>query len=185
MNKLNVYDLIFAPYWKQRFEQCAKSVVDAAPNSDASQQLRTPTAGELEGTTWRLAYTNDFSIMPPSRRMAYLTFEDPSTILYSFRTNVPGWTNVQANCPYQIDPTSGIVTFSFEHVTGEGSDEAALDGRMYGMRQGSSRTIRTAFFDGRLWIDFSSSDDKGGSGQNDSRSPKITVYVKEQERYDA
>ena len=176
MNKMKVYDLLFAPYWKERLEDCVKVVV---AEQEATKMIN-PNE-DLVGTTWRLAYTNDFAVMPPSRRMAYLTFEDPKTMRYSFRTNVEGWQNVEAQCPYQINAggsaaSSGdTLTFVFQQVTVEGCDDAApTDGRMYGMRQGSSRTLQTAFFDGQYWIDFS-----GG----EASSNKMTIYVKKPERY--
>jgi len=66
MNKLKVYDLLFAPYWKDRLEECATAVVIASQqNQEESSATMIPIMDDLIGTTWRLAYTNDFGMMPP------------------------------------------------------------------------------------------------------------------------
>ena len=171
MNKMKVYDLLFAPYWEKRLEDCVKLVV---AEQDATTTMILPKQ-DLVGTTWRLAYTNEFAVMPPSRRMAYLTFQDPTTMRYSFQTDVKGWENIEAQCPYQINSkdaasSSGdALIFVFQQVTVGGEEATPAEGMMYGMRQGNSRTIQTAFFDGQYWIDASSN--------------KMTIYVKEPERY--
>mmetsp|Transcript_11262 Transcript_11262/g.21534 ORF Transcript_11262/g.21534 Transcript_11262/m.21534 type:complete len:350 (-) Transcript_11262:68-1117(-) len=158
MNKLRVYDLLFAPHWRSQLEDCAAQVVLAATSST---RRRVPTDDDLKGSTWRLAYTNDFSLMPPSRRMAYLSFSnhDGGTprIHYSFHTDKSGWSDVEAECSYQLDD-AGRLTYSFDEVTQNG-------GRLYGMQQGTSREIQTSYFDGLVWID--------------RQGKKLSIYAKE------
>jgi len=67
---------------------------------------------------------------------------------------------------YQFDQVEKTVTLSK-------GGEKNIDGNIYGMRQGSSRTIRTSYFDGRLWIDISV-DEKG----SDTDSSNLTIYIK-------
>lgn len=168
MKKLGVYDLLFAPYWKDRLEQCAFETIETKPTNQI-----VPNLTDLQGTTWRLAYTNEFGRMPPSRRMAYLKFVDDSTLQYSFETKIEGWTNVLANCRVEPSQNGNTLTYYFDDVKTERGEE--VNGGLYGMQQGTSRTISTAYFDGQIWIDMEStskSKSKGGGGG-------LTVYIQE------
>ena len=140
----------------------------------------------LTGTTWRLAYSNAPSDSPPPDATVYLKFNSDSTMQYrlQFGARTLGLNSIQADGPWQVleqqRPGEGAVdvTFVYDKVSLDAFGWQNIGTGLFGLLQGRSQTLRTAYYDGDYWIARNSEDSDADNGSSPS---SFTIYVKEED----
>jgi len=140
----------------------------------------------LTGTTWRLAYAPTEA--PPPDATVYLKFHSDSAMQYrlQFGARTLGLNSIQADGPWQVSeqqprPGEGAdVTFVYDKVSLDAFGWQNIGTGLFGLLQGRSQTLRTAYYDGDYWIARNNSDDSSDADNGTSLS-SFTIYVKEED----
>ena len=175
---------------KEDLERYVRSVARSTSSMRSASSSSSPTSSlhnpsQLVGTTWRLAYSNDLSSLPPDATV-YLQFLSERDMEYQlkFGPRTLGLNAIAADCPWQLTTTTTLpsadsisssgssasqLTFVYDKIKMDAFGLKNIGTGLFGMLQGRSQTIHTAYFDGDYWIDLGNPLEGGSS---------ITVYVK-------
>ena len=163
---------------KGDLEQYVRSVARSTPTTSASFATTLHSPNQLLGTTWRLAYSNDLRSLPPDATV-FLQFQSERDMVYQlkFGPRTLGLDALSADCLWQLLPNSegttstsaSQLTFVYDKIKMDAFGLKSIGTGLFGMLQGRSQTIHTAYFDGDYWIDL------GNPLEGDS---SVTAYVK-------
>ena len=176
MQRQQISDL--ASPGKEDLERFVRTVARERASSTVVPLRR---ADQLVGTSWKLAYSNDLRGLPPDAAV-YLQFTSDSQMTYQlkFGQRTLGLNAISANCQWQIqcdsDSTSGSVpqlTFVYDSISMDALGFKNIGTGLFGMLQGRSQTIHTAYFDDDYWIDL-------GHGLDNENT--MSVYVKVEDK---
>lgn len=124
----------------------------------------------LPGSVWRLAFTTEANL--PRDATIYLNFQDEHTLRYSleFGKKTLGLNRLDAVSSWSLNNSNKRISFVYDKVTMDAFGFKNVKICTFGLLNGRTNYVETAFYDGDVWIE-STSDSFG--------SALLNVYVRE------
>jgi len=153
MNKSNVFQLPAA----KRIE--LESYVRTVAKSNDSPVPLTDIGERLIGTTWKLVFSTDDTVLSSlpkeARVMIEVIDEERLNYILKFTKRVFALKSLTAKCMYEVDSgpiNPGLVTYQYQEITSDIFGMTIPTG-LFGMLKGRITTIESMYFDGTLWIE--------------------------------
>ena len=144
----------------------------------SSTTLETDLPRQLPGTTWRLVLSNDAATLGdlPRDATVYYKFVNGETVEYTLEfAKTFGLNSIKAKSTWDCDP-QGLVTVTYEEITTDAFGLKNVGVGLFGLLQGRTNCIETAYFDGDYWIE---------RGMDPTGTKEfINVYVREEDTDD-
>ena len=189
MKKKNVASRDLDPSQRQEIIGYIQSVVERRKPTESLGSLSQQLSEELPNTKWRLAFSTEQAAVGdlPKDASVFLAFDgiEQSSqerrsldYILQFSPKTLGLKNLKAKSSYIISNipnpqgfVDGVIEYTYESITSDIFGFANVNVGLFGLLKGRTSYIQTAYFDGRIWIEYVVGEDSASSFTN--------VYVNE------
>ncbi|GAX15999.1 hypothetical protein FisN_22Hh144 [Fistulifera solaris] len=140
------------PITRAAFVNYARQIVAKRPSPIALSSV----AAQLPGSSWRLVFSTEAVTLGalPNDATVYLHFVDESDMNYSLRFSEKtfGLDAITAQSKWTGD-ARGVITFVYDKITTDVFGFKNVGVSFFGLLQGRSNCVQSAYFDGNFWIE--------------------------------
>jgi hypothetical protein len=140
------------PLTRAAFANYARQIVAKRPSPIAMSSV----AAQLPGSSWRLVFSTEAATLGalPKDATVYLHFVDESNMDYSLRFSEKtfGLDTISAQSKWTGD-ARGVISFVYDKITTDVFGFKNVGVSFFGLLQGRSNCLQTAYFDGNFWIE--------------------------------
>jgi len=155
MQKQNIKSIRLTPEKRQELARYASKIVNRRPTSMPMTEM----GKQLPDSKWKLVFTTQaVNADLPGDATIVLDFKTADKVDYclEFSKKTLGLNRIVAKSSYSVDPgpaNPGVMTLVYDAITTDLLGLQNLGIGFFGMLKGRSNYIRTAYFDGKIWVD--------------------------------